>query len=303
MKDSANSLTTSFLKVSLSTFADYKLRHINVHAASISFYTFFSVFPLLAFLAYLVGQVSGTQDASSSAQLITGLVREILPGSQRWIEQALAQVVRANSVSNWINGALLAWAGFSLFTAIEAVLEHLPQHRDVGHRNHVSRALLTALTFVICTTWAVCAITCELMARTGRISSVFQGLPSPLATILLWGASSGSLTAAVSILAVGTLYKTLIPFSIRARYAYGSATLFTVLLFMSETLFRLYLSHQQATFQSTYGAFSTLVVLALWVHFLVNCKIFCALFSYHWELHKRGRVERSGTERSHTQAA
>lgn len=280
-------MALTFLRVLLSTATDYKLRHINVHAASISFYAFFSIFPLLAFLAYVASQMAGETDASGGTRLVLQLVHEFLPGSQRWLEQGLANVIAANRAANWMNGALLAWAGFSLFTAIESVLEHLPQHEHQAHRSHLARAFYTLITFALCAFLALAVLTSELALRTGKLPPLFADLPAPLYTMLLFAFRSGLMTLITSVAVVGTLYKALIPFRIRARYAYGCAVLFTALLFVSETLFRFYLSQQQAAFQSSYGTFSTLVVLALWVHFLVNVGIAGALFAYHWELRAR----------------
>ncbi len=277
-------MTGTLLWVSLSTLSDYKLRHINVSAASVSFYAIFSVFPLLAFLAYLVGQVSGSTDGVTSTHFMMNWVSEYLPGTQAWIGKSLLGAVKANSVSTWTNGALLAWSGLSLFTAIESVFEHLPQHEHQARRGHVTRAFLILLTFVLSVGLALIVLTSELASHS---PSFGYALPEGIRAAVVLGARNGILSGIASILIVGSLYWILLPFRIRLRYAFGTALMFSMLLLSSKSIFSIYRTHSQARLQSTYGAFSTLVVLALWVHFLVSCGVFCALFAYHLELNRR----------------
>ncbi|MBL7714525.1 MAG: hypothetical protein JNL01_03590, partial [Bdellovibrionales bacterium] len=59
------------------------------------------------------------------------------------------------------------------------------------------------------------------------------------------------------------------------------ALVFTALLFASRSAYWIYIHYNKANIQSSYGIFSTLILIMLWVHFCVSCLLYGCLYAWH----------------------
>src|SRR5437016_3560133 len=117
-----NAFAAYLLKTALVAFSDYKQRQIKTAAASVSFYAIFCVFPLLAFLVYIVGLLIGTAEATKSAPIALKILRDYVPAMQEWIEKGLFDVIKGHAAINWVNALLLGWSSLGLFSALSAAM-------------------------------------------------------------------------------------------------------------------------------------------------------------------------------------
>ncbi|MCC7441591.1 MAG: YihY/virulence factor BrkB family protein [Bdellovibrionales bacterium] len=283
---------------------DYKERHLNVSAASISFYAILSVFPLLAFLVYLASQVQGGGGSTASAEVVLRILRDWVPGMAGWIEKGLFSLMRGTAVANAINGLVLAWAGWGLFTALQAVMEHLPRHEHVHGEglSHTGRFALAGATFTLFVVLAATVIVCELMGHGHGASSLpwLKQLPGFVRTALTAGAKSGVILAVVGVAVCTALYRLLLPFRLSLRNAALGGAFFAISLALSKKVYWVYMHKSGGELAATYGVFSTLVAIILWVHFIVNCGVIGGLFAYHLQLGDGGAAKGGGHSGGHS---
>lgn len=297
---SGNHMAQKVTAAAISAFTDYKHRHLGIRAASVSFFVIFSAFPLLAFCVYLVGQMVGDANPSVSAPMVLQMLRDFVPGMQKWIEKGLFDVIRGNSVTSWVNAVLLGWSGLGLFSALLSAMESLDDHHK--HRAHMTHILLAILTLSIFAVFISTIVFTRMAVKSDQIPFWLQGVPDGVQKALFFLARTKILLIAVSIGCVASTYKFLSPIKLTIRSAVAGALMFTSLLFLSRSAYWIYLHYNQQSIQSTYGVFSALILIMLWVHFCVNCLMYSCLFSIHFD-RMSGVASSSNSHQDHSHAA
>ena len=274
-------LAKNLMNTAIAAFSDYKGRHLGNQAASVSFYAIFSVFPLLAFTVYLVGQLIGDEGHARSAPMVLRMLREFVPAMQTWIEKGLFDVIKGNAVTSWMNAVLLGWSGLGLFKALLAAIESLPEDHQHEHRAHTTQLALATATLGLFAVFVATIVFCEMAGKTDRIPFWLQTLPLEVQDILYFGAHTRTLLGLVSIGIVMSLYKLLLPVKVSFRASLVGSLVFTGLLLASRSVYWIYLHYNTHAIQSSYGIFSTLILIMLWVHFCVSCLMFGCLYALH----------------------
>ncbi|MBI3558277.1 MAG: YihY/virulence factor BrkB family protein [Deltaproteobacteria bacterium] len=269
------------MNTAIAAFSDYKGRHLGNQAASVSFYAIFSVFPLLAFTVYLVGQLIGDEGHARSAPMVLRMLREFVPAMQSWIEKGLFDVIKGNAVTSWMNAVLLGWSGLGLFKALLAAIEALPEDHHHEHRAHTTQLALALSTLGLFAVFIATIVFCEMAGKTDKIPFWLQTLPLEAQDVLYFGAHSRALLGLVSIGIVMLLYKLLLPVKVSIKSSLVGSLVFTGLLLASRSVYWIYLHYNTHAIQSSYGIFSTLILIMLWVHFCVSCLMFGCLFALH----------------------
>ena len=100
------------------------------------------------------------------------------------------------------------------------------------------------------------------------------------------GAVLGVLLAVTAVVSTGLMYYMLIPGALGIKNALLGGVLFSVLLVASRMGYWIYIRYSGDAISSVYGAFSALILIMLWVHFVSHCFIFSCLYAYH--LHQLG---------------
>ncbi|MBI3543414.1 MAG: YihY/virulence factor BrkB family protein [Deltaproteobacteria bacterium] len=274
-------MTKHLVDTAITALSDWKDRHLGGEAASVSFYAIFSVFPLLAFSVYLVGTLSGNGDHSAAAKLVLAMLRDFVPGMQNWIEKGLFDAIKGSAATSWVNGALLAWSGLGFFGAVLSAVERLPENAHDEHRAHLTQFVLAAVTLALFGAFLSTLVFCEMAGKSARIPAWLQELPFEVQDALYFGARTRVLLGVVSVAIVATLYKLLLPVKLRIRSAVIGALVFTGLLLASRSVYWIYLHYNKHSIESTYGIFSALILIMLWVHFCVSCLLYGCLYALH----------------------
>ncbi len=271
----------NLMNTAIAAFSDYKGRHLGNQAASVSFYAIFSVFPLLAFTVYLVGRLIGDEGHARSAPMVLRMLREFVPAMQTWIEKGLFDVIKGNAVTSWTNAVLLGWSGLGLFKALLAAIESLPEDHHHEHRAHTTQLALALSTLGLFAVFVATVVFCEMAGKTDKIPFWLQNLPLEVQDVLYFGAHTRLLLGVVSVGIVMTLYKLLLPVRVTLRASLVGSLVFTGLLLASRSVYWIYLHYNSHAIQSSYGIFSTLILIMLWVHFCVSCLMYGCLYALH----------------------
>jgi len=280
-----------WVNVLFQTYADYKERHINIHAASISFYAIFSLFPMLAFMVYMVSSIAGAGNSTMAAAIVMNILADFVPGLEAWMQKGIFNIIKGTDISNWVNGAILLMAGKGLFAALQSVLYHLPKHEDHEEQAHIVRLTLAFATLFLFSIFLSTVVFTELVTTAKSMPVWMIHLPNFVQTTVYSAAKSGILLLVVSIVTIGMIYDILTPYHLRFKYCAMGAACFTGMMVASNKLYHYYSTHSNDIIQSTYGVFSSMVAIIIWVHFLVNAFVFFCLYAYHLDLSRDGRAK------------
>src|SRR5688572_20247309 len=107
------------LAIVKATFHEFNRADVAFMAAALTYYTFFSLFPLVL-LGLIVG--SAALDPQAAREFIFSTVAQIAPGAAEWLESLLADVLDQRDSAGWfaIVGMLtLAFSASGAFDALD----------------------------------------------------------------------------------------------------------------------------------------------------------------------------------------
>jgi membrane protein len=277
------SMASRWTRVGVEALTDYHRRELDHEAASVSFYAIFSLFPLMAFLVFVVAELTGSPSANDTAPVVLAILKQLMPNVDGWIEQGVLEILRLNAVDNWLNAILLAWSGMRFFSALLTALSSTPDtdaaRAKAASRSKAVRTLLAGVTLLLSSVLVVTLVICDFLARSPKIPPWLQGLPYAYQDLIYLGGRTGVLLSLVSVATIAALFKVVLPCRLSLRAAVSGAALCSALLVLSRSAYWIYLHYQGSQIQSNYGAFSALVINMLWIHFVVNCVLYCCLFA------------------------
>lgn len=234
---------------------------------------------MLAFLTYLVSQFVGDHTGTESVPVVLKVLRDYVPAMQTWIERGLFDIIHKKTVTNWVNALLLGWSALGLFSSMTLSMERLPNLKKPHHTAHVTELFMALLCLGLFTAFAGTAVLVQLINSAKYTPLWIQELPSTANHLFLFASQSGALFVGVSIFCVGVLYKALIPTKLSWRSTFLSAALFTALVGLSRAAYWIYLHYNRTDIQTSFGIFSTLILILLWTYFVISCLLYCGLFA------------------------
>ena len=232
-------------------------------AAETAYYFFFSLFPLLLFVAPLLSLVGNKQETFG---LLAGQLQQVVP-SEGWslIGGVIKDVVYAENAPGLMSiGALLAiWAGSNVFSAL---IDALNQAYDVKDTRPWWKQKLVALASVIVIGMVILVSTMLILG--GDTAADF------IADKFAWGATART---AAKLLPIPTAFALLVTIAALAYYFLPNlrqskrqvfvGAIFTTIAWTIVTYaFRAYVTNF-ANYNATYGAIGGVIVLLTWMYF------------------------------------
>jgi len=232
-------------------------------AAQTAYYFFFSLFPLLLFVAPLLSLVGNKQETFG---LLAGQLQQVVP-SEGWslIGGVIKDVVYAENAPGLMSiGALLAiWAGSNVFSAL---IDALNQAYDVKDTRPWWKQKLVALAAVIVI--GVVILLSTVLILGGDTAADF------IADKFAWGATARS---AAKILPIPIAFALLTTIAALAYYflpnlrqskrqVFVGAVFTTIAWTIVTFAFRAYVANF-ANYNATYGAIGGVIVLLTWMYF------------------------------------
>ena len=247
-----NQLSGGWIAVLRSAIDRFNQVHATQEAAGISYYTFFSIFPLLILIVALG---SFFLEGEQIQQQITFWVNTIFPPAADLVEQTLAFVI-AQRKSAGLTGIIgLLWAGSGAFNALaRSITMAWPKarQRNFVHSRLVAFAMIAALMALL--------IGSVVLTTVVRVSSAFE-------LALLGGDITGNLLSwLMTFVTMLSLYRWLPTEPVRWRNAAWGALLATVGWQGAVIGFSWYLSSGLAHYDLVYGTLSTVIVLLFWIY-------------------------------------
>lgn len=245
-------------------------------AAALSYYTIFSLAPLLIIIIAVLGLVYGSDEAR--AQLVTQLEGQIGADAAGLLETMIERTAREGSgvLATIIGVVTLLVGATGVFAQLQGALNEI---WDVAadRSGGIAKLLLVrlqglgmvlALGFLLLVSFALLAALNVIMSTFGNV------LPGGE---VLWYLAELVLTLALFTVIFGGIFMVLPDVDLRWRNVLVGAVLTAVLFKFGQVLIGLYLGAPGV--RSTYGAAGSLVVLLLWIYFSAQIMLFGAEFT------------------------
>ena len=231
-------------------------------AAQTAYYFFFSLFPLLLFVAPLLSLIGDKREMVG--WLIGHLSRAVPPEAFELVGGVVKDVVLSESAPGVMSvGALLAaWSGSNIFGALMGALNRAYDVRE--SRPWVKQQLLRLASLVVAGAVLITATAVMLggdqivdwlgstVGLSSTITSAWKVIQFPLAFAILVGAAT-------------MLYYFLPNVRQRLRHVLVAATAASILWVVGTLLFRAYVQNY-GSYNKTYGAIGGVIALLTWMY-------------------------------------
>ena len=228
-------------------------------AASISYYTIFSLFPLLIFT---VTAISFFVDTEVVIQKLTELTQN-LPIATGSIVQEVEQVLEARGAFNLVALVGFLWSASSMFNTLVLNLDRAV--KTVGRRNVVKRRLV-AIAMVVGT---VIVLLFLFFAATlldlSLFSDIFQAEYYPQLSALLQNAYASLLPYFLRLFIIWLLYAVIPVRRVNGWAAFIAALAASLAWQVATSGFAWYLNSGLAKYDLVYGSLGAIIAFLTWV--------------------------------------
>lgn len=246
------------LLILVETLKKAKRDRANDLAATIAFWAFFSIFPLLIGILTLS---SHFLESSSLQVRINEAVAEMLPGSAELVKDNLQAVVEYRGPMGLVALLGLFWAASKGFASMtRAVNQALGLHSDnkfiLGKLRHVAMAAAVSVLAIVS---LGITVVLEVVLEPAFLSR-FDMDPVEISRVQSWA------TSFLLVFLIFALIYRLTPYAaVTWSQVLPGALRATVLFELGKTGFVVYLE-KMANLQAIYGSLSSIIVLLLWLY-------------------------------------
>jgi membrane protein len=235
-------------------------------AASISYYAFLSLFPLLLSLLAIFGVFFPSE---SILQQLISLVGNYLPGSTGLLENNISEIIQLRGALGVVGLLGLLWSGSGVFSAISHAINKAWDIK-YEHPFYMRKPREFLMLFIAGTLVIMSLGSTTLLSQIGKVNLPISGAIVNVGTAIL---------AFVFSLVVFTLTHKFTPLTgISWRHVWPGAVLSTFLFEIAKTLFVFYLNNFNR-YDVIYGSLASVIVLLVWIYFSAFILLLGAEFS------------------------
>jgi membrane protein len=286
-----NQLTGGTPETIRQVFQNFNQARAGEAAASMAYYAFFSLFPLLLLLSSILGYFlsSGTNRVD-----IVSYVTRIVPIQEHFIQQTLLAILKARNAVGVIGLLGLIWSASGAFSALAININRAWSVSD-ERSFFADRLLAVGMIAVIILVLIIILIASSLMSLLPNFNIPLLGSFSIYYTFL-WKALIRLVPWAIACLVFYLLYKLLPTTYVEPRAALWGALVAGIAWETLTSLFTWYLGSGLANYQAVYGSLGTIVGLLTWIYLSAWITLFGAHVSAIVSRHAGKQVE---TNKSH----
>lgn len=257
-------------------------------AAALSFYSVFSLAPLLVVAVAVVGVVFG--DEAARGEVFYELQELIGPKLASYVQEMVGQASYGGSgvLATVIGLATLLYGSSRIFLALRDALDLIWQvapREDQGFKGIVKDyALSVALVPLFGIMFLAMVVSSTLISALNDWIETYLNTPP-----IIWRLADIGLSFVFLTLMFGVLFKLLPNLRLKLREVAGGAAVTAALFVVSKSLIGLYLG--QTTTTSVFGAAGTLAVLLLWFYLSAQIFFFGATLTHVWAVRYGSRSE------------
>ena len=246
------------------TLVGYDSDDIPRHGAALSFYTLFSIAPLLMIVIAIAGALFGEQAAQG--RIVSEISNLVGDGGARAVQSILANAsVSTRSIPAAIIGVVTFFMGATAaFTALQGALNavwNVQPHPKSPVTSFLKNRLLSfgmvlGIGFLLLVSLLVSA---GINALSNYLGNAFPGAP------LLWEGVNSLLSFVVTTALFAMIFIVLPDVILKWRDVWRGAVITALFFTIGKFLIGLYLGHSSVA--SSYGAAGSLVVILFWVYY------------------------------------
>ncbi|MDM9382672.1 YihY/virulence factor BrkB family protein [Chlorogloeopsis sp. ULAP01] len=258
------------------TFSEWQKDKASRLAAALSYYTIFSIAPLLIIVIAVAGAVFG--EAAATNAIFNQLQGLIGPEGAKVIQNAIDNANRpqAGTIASLISIVVLLFGATGLFTelqdALNTIWEVQPKPgkamKNMVRQRFLSFAMVLAIGFLLLVSLVVSTV---LAAIIGYFQNLLPGVD------FLWQIVNFIISFAITTVLFGLIFKVLPDVKITWKDVLIGAAITSLLFSLGRYALGHYLGN--ATFGSTYGAAGSIVVILVWVNYAAQILFFGAEFT------------------------
>ncbi len=232
--------------------------HAKDLAATIAFWTFFSIFPLVIGVLSLAGYF--LESAALQARIYE-MMSDLLPGSARFVRNSIEAVVQHRGTMSWVGIGGLLWSagkGFGAITrAVNRALGAKRTHSPL--LSYVRRFLMAVAVSILMIVSVAFTLVVDVLLEPALLARVGLG-PAAIPRLPAW-----TLSFVLVFLIFALIFKLAPYIEVRWRQVLPGALLAAVLFELGKAAFAFYLD-RMANFEAVYGSLTSIIVLLLWLY-------------------------------------
>jgi membrane protein len=245
------------------TYHEYGRADVGFMSAALTYYTFFSLFPLVLLGLIVAGAVV---DPQAAREFIFSTIAQIAPGAADWLETLLADVLEQRDSVGWfaIVGVLtLAFSASGAFDALDKSInrawgtEKMPNFLISKLSSFI---MMGAIGVLLIVSVSVSAILRTLQSLTVEYFGTFTG------DTFIWDFTNIAASFAVTLLAFTLLFRFVPRCPVRMADIWLAALITAIIWTIAKEVFAIFLGSSFANFSATYGTLGTVIALLLWIY-------------------------------------
>lgn len=247
------------------TFSKFMSNEPMIYAAAIAFYTIFSLPAVILIIIKVAGTLFGEEAVSGQLyyQIESLVGSKSAETTQKIVENSLTE--DSGWISTVISVVTLLFSATTVFVTLQTSLNKIWEVRpnpDAGILKLVldrliSFAMVSSLGFILAVSLLLEAL---ISILTDWINSSMEGISVVLVYLIEKSLSIGILTVVFAL-----LYKMLPDAKIKWRDTWFGAFTTTILFIIGKFLIGYYIGH--SSFDSTYGAAGSFIIILIWVYY------------------------------------
>ncbi|HZR99245.1 MAG TPA: YihY/virulence factor BrkB family protein [Chloroflexota bacterium] len=245
----------AWFRVAESTAEGFMKDRVPDHAAAMTYYGIFSLFPLILFFLSVAGII--LQNNMSVREQLMALITNLLPQGQNELEKVIASVIDAKGAAAGIGLLTLLWSASGWFAVIDSNVNRI---WGVSKPRSFIKGKLFAIAMVL-TIGGVAVLSWAATAALSLIEAFTAAIPG---RVFFW---QGVVTA-VSILVIAVAFYLLYRYTPRRKIQFGDvwpAALLTAIVWeVTRRIIAFYLT--QTDMVSGYGPIGAMMALLFWIY-------------------------------------
>ncbi|RUT05290.1 hypothetical protein DSM106972_041110 [Dulcicalothrix desertica PCC 7102] len=258
------------------TFEEWSKDKASRLAAALSYYTIFSIAPLLIIIIAVVGAVFGEEAARGAIEVqLRGLVGQESAALIQGAIQSASQP-QQGTIASAISVLVLLFGATGLFTELQdslnTIWEVQPKPgravKNMIRQRFLSFTMILGIGFLLLVSLVMST---ALSATVGYFQNLLPGIDG------IWQLVTFFVSFVVTTILFGLIFKVLPDVKIAWSDVLIGASITSLLFSIGRYLLGFYLA--RATFNSTYGAAGSIVVILFWVNYAAQILFFGAEFT------------------------
>jgi membrane protein len=243
-------------------------------AASVAYFAFLSVFPLILGLISVFGFFL---PSANLQEKLLNFVGDNIPGATSILKQNIAGIIELRGALGIFSIIILFWGASAMFGAISLAINRAwdiyPGRRSFFIRKAGEIGMVSGIGILFLIS----------LATSTFMSVILKALNIPAANLIIVDLSSRLIAFLLMAGVFLLLYKFIPHTKTYWRYTWPGALLAAILFEAARSLFVFYINNF-ANYQLIYGTITSIIVLLVWIYYSAFIMILGAEFTYQYSL-------------------